>query len=172
MVSGLRGERAGSASRGKMAWLVSDQVASGKSVAAFCRGIADVLWKNRFREATAAKFVEVAVKPQLETTRAVQVGGSAIEIRLTGGRSLVVEPGFNANHLRALLAVLEMRAGGDAVPRVMVWPHSRALARAGFPYPPSARFARDQEVLTGGVNSCLMISWTSSMMPRAVGARL
>jgi len=35
---------------------------------------------------------------------------SAIEIRLKGGRSLVVEPGFDAGHLRALLAVLEAGA--------------------------------------------------------------
>ncbi|MGC4048142.1 MAG: hypothetical protein QM757_26130 [Paludibaculum sp.] len=34
---------------------------------------------------------------------------SAIEIRLAAGRSLLVEPGFDPNHLRALLAVLESR---------------------------------------------------------------
>ena len=36
--------------------------------------------------------------------------GRAIEVRLNAGRSIVVEPGFDAGHLRALLAVLESRA--------------------------------------------------------------
>ena len=36
--------------------------------------------------------------------------GSAIEVRLKGGRGLVVEPGFDAHHLRALLTVLESEA--------------------------------------------------------------
>jgi hypothetical protein len=67
-------------------------------------------WKKRFREAAAAKFVEVSVKPQLEATAAMPAQGSAIEVRLSGGRSLVVEPGFNANHLRAVLEVLERQA--------------------------------------------------------------
>jgi hypothetical protein len=34
----------------------------------------------------------------------------ATEIRLSKGRSLFVEPGFDASHLRALLAVLETEA--------------------------------------------------------------
>jgi transposase-like protein len=92
--------------------LVSEQSGSGKSVAAFCRerGVPAsqmFSWKKRFREAAAAKFVEVAVKPQLETAPAVSARGSGIEVRLSGGRSLFVEPGFNANHLRLLLGVLE-----------------------------------------------------------------
>ena len=73
--------------------LVSEQVESGKSVAAFCRerGVPAsqmFSWKKRFREAVATKFVEVAVKPQVETAPTVITRGSAIEVRLTGGRSL------------------------------------------------------------------------------------
>ena len=95
--------------------LVSEQVESGKSVAAFCRerGVpASQLfsWKKRFREAEASKFVEVAVKPALEAMPVTPVRGSAIEVRLKGGRSLVVEPGFDVSHLRALLGVLESEA--------------------------------------------------------------
>src|ERR1700675_2304774 len=102
----------GSEAEARWGGLVSEQTESGKSVAAFCRerevpASQMFAWKKRFREAAAAKFVEVAVKPRLETTAAVPARVSAIEVRLTGGRSLVVEPGFNANHLRALLAVLE-----------------------------------------------------------------
>ena len=36
--------------------------------------------------------------------------GRAIEIRLAGRRSVVVEPGFDPAHLAAVLAVLEARA--------------------------------------------------------------
>jgi len=48
--------------------LVSEQMGSGKSVAAFCRerGVPAsqmFSWKKRFREAESAKFVEVAVNP-------------------------------------------------------------------------------------------------------------
>jgi hypothetical protein len=38
----------------------------------------------------------------------------AIEVRLGGGRSLVVEPGFDAAHLRALLAVVDTLAETEA----------------------------------------------------------
>ena len=34
----------------------------------------------------------------------------AIKVRLNGGRSLMVERGFDADHLRAVLAVVETRA--------------------------------------------------------------
>ena len=64
-------------------------------------------WKKRLRESEGCGFVEVtalAAAGQQEPT-----GGShrAIEVRSRAGRSLVVEPGFEADHLRALLAVLE-----------------------------------------------------------------
>jgi hypothetical protein len=63
-------------------------------------------WKKRFREAET----EVSVKPLMEAASAPATGGSAIELRLKGGRSLVIEPGFNVHHLRALLTVLESEA--------------------------------------------------------------
>jgi transposase-like protein len=88
---------------------------SGKSVAAFCRerGVpASQLfsWKKRFRESGSAKFVEVAVRPALEVARMPALRGVGIEVRLRGGRGLVVEPGFDVSHLRALLSVLESEA--------------------------------------------------------------
>lgn len=101
----------GEAARARWSGLVSEQLESGKSVAAFCRerGVPAsqlFLWKRRLREAGAAgQFVEVAVNRAVETG----AGGSGIEVRLNGGRSLFVEPGFDADHLRALLAVLETR---------------------------------------------------------------
>ena len=64
-------------------------------------------WKKRVRESEAAKFVEVQIAAPAEPVRATGARSSAIEIRLRAGRSLVVEPGFDASHLRALLSVLE-----------------------------------------------------------------
>ena len=92
--------------------LVSEQSQSGQTVSAFCRdrGLRDSLfyaWKKRIREGEAAKFVEVQIAAPAEPVQATGAGSSAIEIRLRAGRSLVVEPGFDASHLRALLSVLE-----------------------------------------------------------------
>ena len=96
--------------------LVAEQRQSGQGVAAFCRerGLRCgqfFAWKKRLREAETPKFVAVEVAPVAETKwpRPVMHDG-AIEVRLMRGRSLVVEPGFDADHLRALLAVLEAEA--------------------------------------------------------------
>jgi transposase-like protein len=93
--------------------IVSEQVASGQSVAAFCkeRGVTSsqvFAWKKRLREREKAPFVEVQIKPA-EPVREIEIRrqAKAIEVRLCGGRSIAVEPGFDADHLRALLAVLE-----------------------------------------------------------------
>ena len=100
-----------------MKWrgVVSEQSQSGQTVAAFCRdrGIRDSQfydWKKRVREGEAAKFVEVKVKASSEQRAPAPERFPAIEIRLSNGRSLLVEPGFDASHLRALLAVLETEA--------------------------------------------------------------
>jgi hypothetical protein len=90
--------------------LVSEQIASGRTVAAFCRdrGLRDWQfydWKKRVREVGAAKFVAVEVAAVAE--QVPEVPGRAIEVRLSRARSLMVEPGFGARHLRALLSALE-----------------------------------------------------------------
>jgi Transposase len=90
--------------------LVSEQIASGRTVAAFCRdqGLRDWQfydWKKRVREAEAAKFVAVEIAAVAK--QAPTATGKAIDVRLPRGRSLVVEPGFDVGHLRALLSVLE-----------------------------------------------------------------
>jgi primosomal replication protein N len=95
--------------------LVSEQSQSGLSVAAFCnqRGMRAwqfYEWKKRVMESEAARFVEVQVAVPAEPVRLAGARSSAIEIRLREGRSLVVQPGFEASHLRALLAVLESEA--------------------------------------------------------------
>jgi hypothetical protein len=60
-------------------------------------------WKKRLSESAAAKFLEVQVAEPAPSVP----GDSRIEVRLQNGRSLVVGRGFDAHHLRALLAVVE-----------------------------------------------------------------
>ena len=101
--------------RTKKAWtkwrrLVSEQTRSGQSVAEFCRERAlcapyFFAWKKRLRESAAAKFLEV----QLVEATPSAPSDSRVEVRLQNGRSLLVGPGFNAGHVRALLAVVEAR---------------------------------------------------------------
>jgi hypothetical protein len=93
-----------------MKWrkLISEQMRSGESVAAFCRernlhASHFYWWKRRLREDTTAKFVEV----QMAESPAGVPGDSRIEVRLQNGRSLVVGRGFDAEHVRALLAIVE-----------------------------------------------------------------
>jgi len=92
--------------------LVSEQVASGKSVASFCRDRGLRVWqlyewKKRLGPSEAGAFVAVKVaSAEAASTQPAPMSG--IEIRHRRGWSLVVEPGFDAGHLRRLLAVLEM----------------------------------------------------------------
>ena len=96
--------------------LVSEQVASGQSVAVFCRerGIREwqlYEWKKRLRREQEAQFLAVEVNPSdLGVEAAALVRSQAIEIRLPKRYSLMVEPGFDATHLRALLSILEAEA--------------------------------------------------------------
>jgi hypothetical protein len=90
--------------------LVFEQSQGGGNVAAFCRerGLRNsqfFAWKKRLRNVETAQFVEV--RPAAEPVQSSSAGNHAIEVRLAGGRSLVVAPGFDASHLRALLFVLE-----------------------------------------------------------------
>jgi hypothetical protein len=63
------------------------------------------------REAEAARFVAVEAAPAAEAKRAASgMHSGAIEVRLSRGRSLVLVPGFEAHHLRALLTVLDGEA--------------------------------------------------------------
>jgi hypothetical protein len=97
--------------------VVSDQEASGKRIAAFCRERELRVWqfyewKKRLRKPAAAGFVAVEVSkaetPAQRTSHTTQMSG--IEIRPRGGWSLIVEPGFDAGHLHRLLSVLEMES--------------------------------------------------------------
>jgi hypothetical protein len=93
--------------------LVSEQEASGQSIAPFCRAreLRESLfyyWKKRLKQAATGPFVEVQVaKPAVGPRHSPSAPGSTIEVRLRNGRSLMVAPEFDASHLRALLAVVE-----------------------------------------------------------------
>jgi len=95
--------------------LVSEQAGSGRGVAAFCRerGLAAsqfFAWKKRLSQAAANQFVEVQVVGTGTAAQPRVAHGRAIEVRLGGGRCVFVEPGFDAGHLRAVVAALEARA--------------------------------------------------------------
>ena len=99
--------------RSKKKWekwreLVSEQARSGQSVAEFCGGRSlrtshFYWWKKRLRENATTKFVEV----QVAEPTASAPGDSRVEVRLQNGRSLVVGRGFDPEHVRALLTVVE-----------------------------------------------------------------
>jgi hypothetical protein len=89
--------------------LVAEQKRSRQSVAAFCRerGLCAphfFAWKKRLSQVRPEPFVAVQV-----VEPAPAAASQAIEIRAGGGRSVLVEPGFDASHLRAVLAALEGR---------------------------------------------------------------
>jgi hypothetical protein len=99
--------------RGKKAWtkwrrLVSEQARSGQTVTAFCRE-RDLcrpyffVWKKRLRKSATTKFLEVRMKEPAPSAP----DDPRVEVRLKNGRSLVVGRGFDAEHVRALLMLVE-----------------------------------------------------------------
>jgi hypothetical protein len=101
MVVALQSRATTRRKRSKKAWtkwrrLISEQMRSGKSVAAFCRErklcAPDFYWwKKRLRENTTVRFLEV----QLAESPANLAGDSRIEVRLQNRRSLMVGRGFD-----------------------------------------------------------------------------
>ena len=99
--------------RGKKAWtkwrrLIREQARSGQTVTAFCRERAlcrpyFFVWKKRLQESATIKFLEVRMKEPAPSAPS----DLRVEVRLKNGRSLVVGRGFDAEHVRALLAVVE-----------------------------------------------------------------
>lgn len=88
--------------------LISEQARSGQTVTAFCRerGLCRsyfFAWKKRLGEDTTTKFLEV----QLRDAASSAPRDTRVEIRLPNGRSLVVGRGFDIEHVRALLALVE-----------------------------------------------------------------
>ena len=111
--------------RRKWKKLISEQGRSGQSVAAFCRerelGASHFYWwKKRLRTAGSeaqgtpmTRFVEVKLagaEPECPATDAPPGGDRRVEILLKNGRSLRVGRGFDAELVRALVAVVESAA--------------------------------------------------------------
>ena len=96
----------------KWCGLIAEQSGSGQSVAVFCRdrGLTTgqfFAWKTRLRRAAEEQFVEVQVqRPPAQPSKA---RSGAIAVHLAEGRRIFVEPGFDAEHLRAVVAALETR---------------------------------------------------------------
>jgi len=102
--------------------LLSEQKISGQAIAIFCRErqlsrSKFYSWKKQLQpdystsSATpkSKRFVPVILQGDM-TSGIKQHPPVTIEIRLLTGRSLLVGPGFSADHLRALLTVLEREA--------------------------------------------------------------
>lgn len=104
--SGAARRRRGAEAERHWEGIVREQARSGQSVAAFCRerGLCApqfFVWKKRLAEAgEGTAFVAVEIRPEAAP-------GTRIELRLTGGHSLLVPTGFDGEHLRALIAALE-----------------------------------------------------------------
>jgi hypothetical protein len=92
---------------------ISSQEKSGQSIAAFCRehelrAWQFYEWKKRFRQNEAASFVAVSVKGEDEWVSPPPAPSlSSIELRHRRGWSMQIEAGFDADHLRRVLSVLD-----------------------------------------------------------------
>ncbi|MBK7930885.1 MAG: transposase [Bryobacterales bacterium] len=91
--------------------LIAEQGESGETVGAFCRdrGLTTsqfYTWRKRLGGSVAERFLEVQVA---KAARQAPLQRGAIAVRLGEGCCVLVEPGFDADHLRAVVAALETR---------------------------------------------------------------
>lgn len=100
----LRGE----AVRRKWRELIAEQERSGGTVAAFCRerrlcAPNFFWWKRKLRDEAERTpgFIELAVRPE--------PAAATMEMRLAGGRVLVLRPGLDLAWVRAVAEALEAR---------------------------------------------------------------
>ncbi len=96
--------------RSRWSGLIAEQSGSGETVEAFCRerGLTTsqfYTWRKRLRASATERFLEVQVaKPPVRPMPAKRGG---VEIRLAEGHCVLVEPGFDPDHLRAVVKALE-----------------------------------------------------------------
>jgi hypothetical protein len=95
--------------------LIAAQQVSGRSIAAYCREHSLRLWqfyewKKRLQQKQSHPSAFVAVSMKVEDVEVPQPSAeclsSAIELRHRSGWGMMVEPGFDADHLRRLLSIL------------------------------------------------------------------
>ena len=84
--------------------IISEQPASGLSIAAYCRqrGVPEAsffTWRRKLRDTARFAEVKIASEPASESR--------GIEIRLPNGRCVLVRAGFDRHTLLDLLAALE-----------------------------------------------------------------
>jgi hypothetical protein len=106
--------------RRKWQKLISEQEQSGQSVAAFCRerelGASHFWWWKKRLRTPLTKFVEGAEPASSEEVQARPAADprpaseGRVEVVLRNGRSLWIGRGFDAGHVRSLVAVLESEA--------------------------------------------------------------
>jgi hypothetical protein len=89
-----------------------EQRGSGQTVEAFCRerGLTTsqfYTWRKRLSGAVAERFLEVQVAKPPALPMPAKRGG--VEIHLAEGHCVLVEPGFDPDHLRAVVHALEAR---------------------------------------------------------------
>jgi hypothetical protein len=94
-------------SRERWREIIARQQNSGLPVVTYCWRMkipqtSFYAWRRKLRDAVTFAEVKLAPAPAAE--------GRGLELRLTGGRSILVRPGFDPQTLRELLATLE--AGG------------------------------------------------------------
>ena len=92
--------------------VIAEHSGSGQTVEAFCRerGLTTLTfytWRKRLRGSVAERFLEVQVAKPAAQPIPTKRGG--IEIRLAEGHYVLVEPGFDPDHLRAVVNALEAR---------------------------------------------------------------
>ncbi|MBU0640437.1 MAG: transposase [Planctomycetes bacterium] len=102
-------KRSGSAARWRE--IVRGQAASGLSVAAYCRRTrvpqsSFFAWRRKLRD--TARFAGVQVTPEPAGA------DGALQVRLAGGRGIVVRNGFDRQTLLTLLDTLENGIAGAA----------------------------------------------------------
>jgi transposase len=108
------GKRCARDERKEQYWrgLVADWQASGLSVRAFCRRrlLSEASfygWRRELRERDAVAGRSAFVPVQVVDSEAAVSPGFGIEVVLSGERSVRIGPGFDADTLRRVLAVLE-----------------------------------------------------------------
>ncbi len=93
--------------------IIQQQQTSGLPVLAFCRraGVPQssfFAWRRKLRQSSTFAEVKLSAEP-------VSVVAAGIELRLPGGRRVLVRPGFDRQTLLDLLDLLEARSSGGVV---------------------------------------------------------
>jgi YD repeat-containing protein len=140
--------------------LLRQQACSGESAAAFRRergiGVTHFFeWRRKLSEAEAARFVEVRVAP---------LHIRALEVRLAGGRSVMVEAGFDAARLRAVLAVLDQATAPNRATSLISYESLRRPASTTSPQGAVTTYAYNDSSTAPSVRATTNEKWAKSSL--------